>query len=85
MAKKMTLNAKEFEITTEVISENPILDNIAFGVSKKEGTKLYSVYSVKYNPVSYEAGEVTILTKDVDFYEAQHQFRTLVIKSGMLS
>lgn len=81
MAKKLV--TKE-EIVTEDFEPRSSLDQIAFGVVKT-GKKLYNVYSVKYNTKTKEAGEVTVLTGDVDFYEAQHQFRTLVIKSGILS
>ena len=62
----------------------PTLTNTAFSVIKT-GEKKYAVVSMKFNPETKETGEYTVLTGDVDFYEAQHVFRTTVIKSGILS
>ena len=80
MAKKLEIK----EVTTVVEIEKKPLENTAFSVIKT-GKKLYALVSVKFNPETKEAGEVTIISSDLDFYEAQHQFRTTVIKSGILS
>lgn len=82
MAKKIVEKEPEFDLA--ITEDRPPLENTAFSVIKT-GKKLYAVVSIKFNPETKETGEYTVLTGDVDFYEAQHQFRTLVIKSGILS
>lgn len=80
MAKKIEKpEVKEVETTG---TENVEMNNVAFSIVKT-GEKKHSVIKVSFNLDEKVAGNVEILVKDVDIFEAQHEFRMAVIRAGL--
>ena len=80
MAKKIETNIAMINPAT--FKHEPVLESIALSIVKT-GDKIYAVVSVKFNLETKEAGEVTILHKDLDLYEAQYQFKMEIVNAGI--
>ena len=81
MAKKI-----EQKIEAIVAAINPetieVYDNVALSIVQT-GEKVYSVVSVEFNLATGKSGKVTVLHKDLDVYEAQHQFKIETVNNGL--
>lgn len=80
MAKKIEVNIAMINPAT--FKPEPVLESIAFSIVKT-GDKLYSVISVKFNLDTGESGNVEVLHKDLDLYEAQHQFKVETVNAEL--
>lgn len=65
-----------------IFKPEPVLESIAFSIVKT-GERLYSVVSVKFNLNTKESGNVEVLHKDLDLYEAQHQFKVETVNAEL--
>lgn len=74
------------KIVNDVIDERfdtvPNLPSVAVSIIETSD-RLYSVISVGFNLESGQAGDIKVLHKDLDIYEAQYQFKMETINAGM--
>ena len=82
MAKKIVQQIQEN--TSVEVSETPELTNVAFSIIKT-GDKKFSVVKVGLNLDAKVAGNVEIVAKDLDIYEAQHEFKIATVKAGFFN
>lgn len=81
MAKKV-VTKRELEDDQIVGDEFQPLTDSALSIIKT-GEKLYSVVKIGFNPETGYTGEVEIVCKDLDIYEAQYQFKMLTVELGI--
>lgn len=76
-------NIQTFGGLNLLVSENPVLDNVAFSIVQTS-EKLYAVYSVEFNTKG-EAGKVNLVIDNLDLFEAQYQFKLAVTDAGLFN
>lgn len=82
MAKKITSALKENEETTGGLNVVE-LNNNAFSIVYT-GNKRYSVVKIRFAAGSTNsAGPIETIASELDYYEAQHVFKTETVKGGV--
>jgi hypothetical protein len=81
--------AKKIDVKETVTTENEVLESIGVELNNtavsivSTGPLKYAVVKIKFDAKTGVTGSVEVVNSDLDFYEAQHQFKILTVNVGI--